>query len=565
MKTVKMPFKKYRPYPGVDIPDRTWPDKVITKAPIWCSVDLRDGNQALSTPMGIVEKMEMFELLLAIGFKEIEVGFPSASQIEYDFIRKLIEEDRIPGDVTIQVITPAREDLIRRTFESLQGARRSIVHLYNSTSTVQRKVVFGRTKKGIIKIAADAATMMSVMREELANPSTRFQYSPESFSGTELDFALDICHAVIDVWRPTARDKVIINLPETVEMATPNVYADRIEWFIRHVRDRESVIMSVHTHNDRSTSVAAAELAVMAGAQRVEGALFGNGERTGNMDIVTMALNLFSQGVDPRLDFSDINQTCGVYSRCTGMEIHPRHPYAGELVFTAFSGSHQDAISKGMKARDRSKSQRWDVPYLPIDPKDVGRSYESIIRINSQSGKGGVAYIMEKDWGIRIPKEMQRDFAKAVQARSEKAKTELSSADIRACFEEAYLKERGPYVLGSCVIHTASSNNNETTVSAVVKTDRGEVPITATGNGPVDAFVTCIKKRFGIPLDVVMYAEHALAEGANAQAIAFVRVRQGPDCISFGAGVDANISTASIKAVVSALNREGIPQPNPAG
>jgi len=555
MRTVKMPFKKYRPYPVVKIPDRTWPDKVITKAPIWCSVDLRDGNQALSTPMGIAEKTEMFGLLVATGFKEIEVGFPSASQVEYDFIRKLIEEGRIPADVTIQVITQAREDLIRRTFDSLKGVRRAIVHLYNSTSTVQRRVVFGKSRKGIVKIATDAAQIMTILRKEAANSGIRFQYSPESFPGTELNFALDICHAVIDVWKPTLKDKIIINLPETVEMGTPNVYADRIEWFTRHVRNREALVVSVHTHNDRSTGIAAAELAVMAGAERVEGALFGNGERTGNMDIVTMAMNLFSQGVDPKLDFSDIDHIREIFSRCTRMEVHPRHPYAGELVFTAFSGSHQDAINKGMKAREHSRSKTWKVPYLPIDPQDVGRSYESIIRINSQSGKGGVAYIMERDWGICIPKEMQRDFAKVVQAQTERSGSELSSAEVRGCFDETYLREAGPFALGSCVIHTGDGAKKETTVSVVVRKGSAETAVKAFGNGPVDAFVRGIKECFGFPVDVVMYAEHARTAGANAEAIAYVGVRQGNDHVSFGVGVDDNISTASIKAVISALNR----------
>ncbi len=555
MRNVKGPFKKYKSYPTVDILGRTWPDKVIKQAPTWCSVDLRDGNQALSAPMGILEKMEMFDLLVAIGFKEIEVGFPSAASTEYDFVRKLIEEERIPVDVTIQVITQARENLIRSTFESLKGSRRAIVHLYNSTSAIQRQVVFGKTKKDIIKIATDAAKIMSVLKKESGNSGIRFQYSPESFHATELGFALDICHAVMDVWKPTRSDKVILNLPATVEMGTPNIYADRIEWFRRHVRNRETVILSVHTHNDRSTGVAAAEFAVMAGAERVEGSLFGNGERTGNMDIVTMALNMFSQGVDPRLDFSDINHIRDVYSRCTGMEVHPRHPYAGELVFTAFSGSHQDAINKGLKAMEGSRSPHWNVPYLPIDPKDIGRSYESIIRINSQSGKGGVAYILENDWGIRIPKEMQRDFAKVVQSRTEKTGKELSSVDIRDCFDEEYLEGTGPYVLSPCVIHTGDGGKDDTTVSTVIRNDQTETRIEAKGNGPVDAFVNGIREGLGISLDVVMYEEHARSKGAGADAIAYIGIKEGSGPISFGAGVDANISQASLKAVISALNR----------
>ncbi|MEI8012863.1 MAG: 2-isopropylmalate synthase [Candidatus Omnitrophota bacterium] len=555
MKRVEMPFKKYRRYPQVRIPDRTWPNKVISQAPTWCSIDLRDGNQALSVPMDIPQKMEMFDLLVSIGFKEIEVGFPSASAVEFDFIRKLIEEDRIPKDVTIQVITQAREDLIRRTFESIKGARRAIVHLYNSTSKVQREVVFGKSRAGIIKIATNAARLMAQLKKESGNSGIRFQYSSESFPGTELDFARDICQAVIDIWKPTVKDKIIINLPETVEMSTPNVYADRIEWFIRNVRHREAIIISVHTHNDRGTGVAAAELAVLAGAQRVEGALFGNGERTGNMDIVTMALNMFSQGVDPMLDFSNMAYVMDVYTRCVRMDIHARHPYVGELVYTAFSGSHQDAINKGMKARARSGKKVWEVPYLPIDPKDIGRSYESVIRINSQSGKGGVAYIMEKDWGIQIPKDMQRDFAKAVQAMADKSGVELSSQEIRDCFAREYLQEKGHYELASCEIHTENGPQKETVVFAVIRKGMTETSIMASGNGPIAAFVNGMKAHFKIPLDVAMFAEHALTKGANAEAVAYVGIKQGNEIVSFGAGVDPNISRASIKAVVSALNR----------
>lgn len=554
MNKVAMPFSKYRPYPQVELPDRGWPDKVIRQAPAWCSVDLRDGNQALSVPMDISRKMEMFELLVAVGFKEIEVGFPSASAVEFDFIRKLIEEDRIPGDVTIQVITQAREDLIRRTFESVRGAPRVIVHLYNSTSVVQREVVFGKSREEIIGIATDAARLMNCLRKESGNQGIRFQYSPESFPGTELDFALDICHAVMDVCQPSAADKIIINLPGTVEMCTPNIYADRIEWFSRNIRSRDAVILSVHTHNDRGTGVAAAELAVLAGAQRVEGSLFGNGERTGNMDIVTMALNIFSQGVDPCLDLSDMAHVMAVYSRCVRMEIHPRHPYAGEMVYTAFSGSHQDAINKGMRARQSSRSELWAVPYLPIDPRDVGRNYESIIRINSQSGKGGVSYIMEKDWGICIPKQMQRDFSQIVQAVADKSGAELSSQDIRDCFEREYFQECPLYKLNSCQMSTEKSPGQRTEVIAVLCKSGVEDIIQGVGNGPVDAFVNGIRDYFRIALDVVMFAEHALEQGAGAKAIAYVGIRQD-DVISYGAGVDQNISRASIKAVVSALNR----------
>lgn len=555
MKKVKMPHQKYRPYPVVRMPDRRWPDKVITKAPAWCSVDLRDGNQALSTPMSIEQKMDMFHMLVEIGFKEIEVGFPSASTIEFDFVRQLIEKKHIPDDVTIQVITQAREDLIRRTFASIKGAEKAIVHLYNSTSTVQRRVVFGKTKRGIIRIAADAAKVMAELKKEYANPGIRFQYSPESFPGTELDFALDICHAVIDVWQPDRNNKTIINLPETVEMGTPNIFADRIEWFIRRVRNKEAVIVSVHTHNDRATGVAAAEFAVMAGAERVEGALFGNGERTGNMDIMTMAMNMYAQGVDPKLDFSRMRRVREVYTRCTGMEVHPRHPYAGDLVFTAFSGSHQDAINKGMKAMDSSKHNVWEVPYLPIDPRDVGCSYETIIRINSQSGKGGIAYIMEQDWGVQIPKDMQRDFARVVQAKTEERRGELSSKDIFDCFEAAYLKENGPMRLESCEIHAVDGMHGKTRVKAVIRQGRKTIEVGASGNGPVDAFVKALRDGMGVACNVVMYAEHARTTGADAQAIAYIGVKFADGRTAFGAGEDASINNASIKAIISAVNR----------
>lgn len=555
MKTVPMPFHRYRPYSVVPMTERSWPGKTITESPVWCSVDLRDGNQALPTPMSVEEKMEMFKLLVEIGFKEIEVAFPSASQVEFDFVRKLIEEDHIPDDVTIQVLTQARDHLIRRSFDALKGVKRAVVHLYNSTSTTQREVVFRKDKAGITKIATDGAALMVKLRGQMGNSSIRFEYTPESFTGTELDYSLEICQAVMDVWKPTPEDKVIINLPATVEMSTPNVYADRIEWFVRHIKNRESIIMSVHTHNDRGTAVAAAELAVMAGAERVEGALFGNGERTGNMDIMTMALNLFSQGIDPRLNFSNIDRISEVYSRCTRMEAHARHPYAGDLVYTAFSGSHQDAISKGMKAQGPSKDKPWDVPYLPIDPKDVGRDYESIIRINSQSGKGGVAYVMEKDWGIRIPREMQPDFAKVIQKKAEQLGAELSVKEIHDCFENEYLKGQGPFILKSCAMHTENNAQQETVICAVLQWKTKEVSIRAKGNGPVDAFVRGIKECFNIPVDVTMYAEHALTQGSGAEAIAYIGIRKEPDCVSFGVGVDANISTASIKAVLCALNR----------
>ncbi|MGA1867862.1 MAG: 2-isopropylmalate synthase [bacterium] len=555
MKQATMPYERYQAYTPVKFFDRTWPDNVIKKAPVWCSVDLRDGNQALSIPMNVDEKIEMFELLVAMGFKEIEVGFPSASQTEYDFVRRLIEQMLIPDDVTIQVLTQAREELIKRTFESLHGVNRAIVHLYNSTSTIQRKVVFSKTKSEIIRMATEGANIIKAIKADTGNPGIGFEYSPESFTGTELDYALDICHAVIDVWQPTPRSKIIINLPATVEMSTPNIYADRIEWFIRHVRNRESIIISVHTHNDRGTAVAAAELAVMAGAERVEGALFGNGERTGNMDIVTMALNLFSQGIDPELDLTHIGHIMNVYSKCTKMDVHARHPYAGKLVYTAFSGSHQDAINKGMKAQDQSGSSVWDVPYLPIDPQDVGRDYQSIIRINSQSGKGGIAYVMEKDWGFQIPKEMQPDFARIIQKRTEQLGAELSSEEIYDCFEQEYLLRKHSYQLQSCTIHSDNIKEKITVVSAVVHMERDDISFRAEGNGPVDAFVRGIQKEAHIAFNLTMYAEHALSQGSHAHAASYVGIKTDEGKCAFGAGIDKNISIASFKAILCALTR----------
>ena len=550
-----MHFQRYHPYPAVPLPDRSWPGKTISKAPVWCSVDLRDGNQALPNPMNITEKMEMFHLLLDIGFKEIEIGFPSASQVDFDFARHLIEEKHIPDDVTIQVLTPAREQLIHRTFDSLKGANRAIVHLYNSTSTIQRRVVFGKNRKGITRMATDAARLMMELRDEMESNHIRFEYSPESFTGTEMDYSLDICQAVMDVWKPTPGDKIIINLPATVEMSTPNVYADRIEWFLRQVNNRDSIIMSVHTHNDRGTAVAAAELAVMAGAERVEGALFGNGERTGNMDIVTMALNLFSQGIDPELDFSDIDRIREACSRCTRMDIHPRHPYAGDLVYTAFSGSHQDAINKGMQARTHSIDDLWDVPYLPIDPGDVGREYESIIRINSQSGKGGVAHVMERDWGLRIPKKMQPDFSRIIQGRTETVGRELSSQEVYECFVNRYLCEGTPYRLKNCSVQTKDHSHEQTVTRAVIDTGAQDIIVESEGNGPVEAFIHGISKELDIPIEVIMYEEHALTSGADARAIAYIGLSYSDNVTFFGAGIDTNISIASIKAVLCAVNR----------
>ncbi|MGB8247710.1 MAG: 2-isopropylmalate synthase, partial [Chlorobium sp.] len=452
MKKKGMNYRKYTAYPAVDIVGRTWPDNTISKAPIWCSVDLRDGNQALPVPMSVDEKVAMFQLLVSIGFKEIEVGFPSASATEFAFVRRLVEQHLIPDDVTIQVLTQAREHLIRKTFEAVRGTDRAIVHLYNSTSRQQRDVVFRKNREEIKAIAVEGTKLVRRLKEESGNSGIRFEYTPESFTGTELDYALEVCHAVMDAWGVGPEDSIIINLPSTVEMSRPNIYADRIEWFCRNIKNRDAVLISVHAHNDRGTAVATAEFAMMAGADRVEGALFGNGERCGNMDIVTMALNLFSQGVDPELDFSDLPRIREVYRKCTRMDVHARHPYAGELVYTAFSGSHQDAISKGMKAHQGSQDGIWDVPYLPIDPQDVGCNYEAIVRINSQSGKGGVAYVLELDYGIQIPKWMQPDFAEAVQAVADRTGEELSPERIHELFHEEYVKLKEPFVLKKCHI-----------------------------------------------------------------------------------------------------------------
>lgn len=556
----RMNFDKYRPYPVVDLPDRQWPNKTITKAPIWCSVDLRDGNQALRVPMNLEEKLRMFDLLVDIGFKEIEIGFPSAAQVEFDFARTLIEENRIPDDVTVQVLVQCREHLIRRTFEALEGINKAIVHFYNSTSTLQRDVVFRMDKDGVKNIAVQGAKWVKTLADEVGNPGIRFEYSPESFTGTELDYAVDICHAVMDVIEPTPEKRLILNLPSTVEMATPNVHADQIEWCCRNIKNRDSVIISLHAHNDRGCAVASTELAVMAGADRVEGTLFGNGERTGNMDIVTMALNLFSQGVDPELDFSDINRVRGIYEECTRMTVHERHPYVGEFVYTAFSGSHQDAINKGIKAYRKSRSSIWAVPYLPIDPQDVGRNYEKIVRINSQSGKGGVAYVMEQEFGFKLPKAMHPEFGRVIQAVTDKTGDELSPQEIWEHFEKEYLTRHYPYALRECHIHLDDDEKDatakrETQIRAIVGVNGSEIVFESIGNGPIDAFVKGLNQHSDLSFRLTNYAEHAIELGSDARAAAYICVEKEPGVSAFGAGVDSNISIASIKAVLSALNR----------
>jgi 2-isopropylmalate synthase len=555
-----MPIHKYRTFPPVELPQRSWPSKKITRAPIWCSEDLRDGNQALAIPMDIDKKLAMFNLLVSMGFREIMVSFPSASQVEFDFTRMLIEQNMIPDDVTIEVLTQARDNLITRTFESLQGAKKAIVHVYNSTSELQRRTVFQIGKADIVDIAVKATELVRKETKKLQGTEIMYEYSPESFTGTELEFALEISQAVIDAWQPTTDKKMILNLPSTVEMATPNVYADQIEWMCGHLKNRDSVIMSVHAHNDRGTAVAATELALMAGAERVEGTLFGNGERTGNADILTLALNLFSQGVDPLLDFQDINRITDIYEKCTLMPVNARHPYAGELVYTAFSGSHQDAINKGMKAYQSVGQRYWEVPYLPIDPSDVGRTYECIIRINSQSGKGGVAYIMEQDFGFILPKEMHPEFGRIIQAISEQTGGEVLPQEILNAFEREYFGANACLTFTRCGIQEQPTTARAGAVcgcaiKAVVGIHGVEREISGAGNGPVDAFCQALKKEFTVDFTLVSYHEHALEQGSDSLAVAYIQIEDGDRCRFFGAGIDTNISLASLKAVASALNR----------
>ena len=547
------PREKYRPFPQVQLTDRQWPNRTITKPPVWCSVDLRDGNQSLIEPMGLDRKMRMFDALLKMGFKEIEVGFPSASQTDFDFVRYLIEGKRIPDGVTIQVLTQSREELIRRTFESLKGVKSAIVHLYNSTSELQRRVVFKLDRPGIVDIAVKGATLIRQLEAEFGMEDViRHEYSPESFTGTELDFAKEICEAVIDAYEPTPSKKLILNLPATVEMSTPNVHADQIEWFCRNIKKRDSLLISLHPHNDRGCAVAATELGLLAGADRVEGTLFGNGERTGNVDLVTLAMNLYSQGVDPGLDCSNINELVRMAEYCNQLPIHPRHPYAGELVFTAFSGSHQDAINKGFKAMAASNSPLWEVPYLPIDPMDLGRSYEAVIRINSQSGKGGIAYILEKEHGIELPRRLQIEFSKVVQAIADGEGVELAADRLWGAFQSEYLEGNGRY---GFVSHSASADQAEQDVVAKITVDGALKTILGHGNGPVDGFVDAIRKESGLNFDVADYREHAIGMGANAAAIAYVELRLADGSSLFGVGVDKNIVVASLKAVISGVNR----------
>jgi 2-isopropylmalate synthase len=547
-----MPVHKYRPFPPVVLPDRLWPTRVIDRAPRWCSVDLRDGNQALVEPMGPDRKRRMFDLLVKLGFKEIEVGFPAASETDFAFLRALIEHRLVPDDVTIQVLTQSRAELIEKTFEAIRGARRAIVHLYNSTSELQRRVVFGLDKPGIVEIAVSGARLIRNLAERATETEIVYQYSPESFSGTELDFAVEICEAVMDVWRPTPANRMILNLPGTVEMATANVHADQIEWFGRHISDRESVILSLHPHNDRGTAVAATELALMAGAERVEGTLFGNGERTGNVDIITLALNLFSQGIDPGLVITDIDEIVRTSEHCTQLPVHPRHPYAGELVYTAFSGSHQDAIKKGFEALAKRNDTLWEVPYLPIDPKDLGRTYEAVIRVNSQSGKGGVAYVLKADYGLDLPRGLQIEFSKVVQEVADRTGKELTSADIWSLFEGTYL-QGGMRLVDYRLFPEPRAG--ERRIAATIAVDGGERQIEGVGNGPIAAFVDALRRDCGVELSVLDYHEDAVSAGADAQAAAYVQIRGEGAATLYGVGMDSDIVTASLRAIASAFTR----------
>jgi 2-isopropylmalate synthase len=548
----KDPSKKYRPFPPVVLPDRQWPNRVLTHAPRWCSVDLRDGNQALAVPMNVGQKLELFQTLVKIGFKEIEIGFPSASNTEFAFNRRLIEENRAPDDVWLQVLVQAREDLIERTFESLVGAKKAIIHMYNSTSPAQRRVVFGKSKDEIKAIAVNGARLIKERLHRLKGTEVTLQYSPESFSATEMEYAKEVSEAVMDVWQPTPEHKMILNLPDTVEVAMPNVYADQVEWICRNIKNRDSLIVSVHTHNDRSTGVAATELGLLAGADRVEGTLFGNGERTGNLDIVTVALNLYQHGIDPKLDFSNLHPIIEVYERCTGMTVPPRQPYAGELVFTAFSGSHQDAIKKGFAERANKGLEHWDVPYLTIDPKDIGREYREVIRVNSQSGKGGVAYLLESEFGIELPKEMQREFGPIANDEVDKLGREVSAAELKQIFWREYVERIKPWQLKS--FETGSKNG---VVHCCVKLlrDGKPVEISGEGNGPLAALVHGFGKA-GVPrFEIAHYNEHALGSGEEAAAIAYIQIKFADGRAHWGAGVDTNIELASVRAVLSALNR----------
>lgn len=550
-------YSRYRKNPVLNYPEREWPNREITKAPIWCSVDLRDGNQALIDPMVVEEKIEMFQFLIQLGFKEIEIGFPAASQIEFDFLRQLVDRKLIPDDVVVQVLTQCREELIDRTFEAIEGCKQAIVHIYNSTSTLQRDVVFHMDREHITEIAVKGTEMVKERAKKFPGKII-LEYSPESFTGTELDYALEICNAVSNTWGPTPENPMIINLPSTVEMNTPNVYADQIEWMIKHLDNRESIVVSVHPHNDRGTGVAGAELALLAGADRVEGTLFGNGERTGNVDILNIAYNMFSQGINPELNIEHVNEIIEIYERCCKLPIHPRHPYAGKLVFTAFSGSHQDAINKGVQAMKERNSQIWQVPYLPIDPADIGREYEPIVRINSQSGKGGVAFVMDTYFGFKLPKAMHKEFANVIQSVSEK-QGEVSPEQIMECFKREYLDRKEPLHfrrLRMDDLSEAGKTDFDTHVTVVYSDHGVEKTFEAVGNGPIDAVQRGLREELDISIKILDYEEHALQSGANSQAAAYIHLLDSETGrVTYGVGVSSNITRASVRAIFSAINR----------
>ena len=554
---VNSSINKYSPFKVIDLDDRTWPTQQIVKSPIWCSVDLRDGNQSLIEPMGMEKKLRFFSLLVDLGFKEIEVGFPSASDTEFNFVRELIEKNLIPEDVKIQVLTQAREHLIERTFESVKGAKNVIMHLYNSTSTLQREVVFKQDKNGILKIATDGARLVKDLAIKNTNTNWQFEYSPESFTGTELEYAVEVCNKVNEIWEPNNEIKTIMNLPATVELASPNIYADQIEWMCRNLDQRENVLVSLHPHNDRGTGIAAAELGLMAGADRVEGTLFGNGERTGNVDIVSLALNQLTQGVDPKLDFSDINKVMREVEYCNQLPIHPRHPYAGDLVFTAFSGSHQDAIKKGFDAMRESNDPAWRVPYLPIDPEDVGRNYEAVIRINSQSGKGGVAYIIEKDHGLSLPRRLQIDFSRVIQKIADQSGKELEAELIWETFNKTYIKVEGKYEYLNHEIISKNDKNDQIDEITLSLNIKGKThTLSGKGNGPIDSFINAISNNLNLNLKVSDYQQNAIASGSDASAAAYIELAI-KDQILWGIGINQNTVVASFQAIINGLNRSG--------
>tara|TARA_B100001109_G_scaffold30687_1_gene24139 strand:+ start:1956 stop:3614 length:1659 start_codon:yes stop_codon:yes gene_type:complete len=545
------PIDKYSAFKPIDLDNREWPSKVLNKSPVWCSVDLRDGNQALIEPMGSERKDRMFDLLCKLGFKEIEIGFPSASKTDYDFVRDLIDNKKIPSDVNIQVLTQAREELIIKTFESLKGASKAIVHFYNSTSTLQRRVVFDQDKEGIKRIATKAALLIKDLAEKNPNTEWSFEYSPESFTGTELEYAREVCDEVVEILRPVSKNKIIINLPATVEMSTPNIYGDQIEWMHKHLKNRNDICLSLHPHNDRGTAVAASEFGLMAGADRVEGTLFGNGERTGNVDIVTIALNMLTQGIDPKLDFSNINQVMREVEYCNQLPVHPRHPYAGDLVFTAFSGSHQDAIKKGFNAIKQSNNPKWEVPYLPIDPADLGRNYEAVVRINSQSGKGGVAFLLEKDHGVSLPRRLQISLSQKIQKLADSSGKEISSSQIWNIFEKSYLIPKNNF---SYIKHSSSSKNDVHSLELTLNMNNKEITIHGTGNGPIDSFINGLSENIGIEIKVTDYQQSAISSGSDAKAAAYIELEKDSKTF-WGVGIHPNTTRASFDSIIVGLSK----------